>query len=226
MQELCRRFTGALPSICSLLFLAMTGLPACAVVRRVDPSGRKPLLAGMLSVAMKELAFFPRCQEAVLLRLLFRYCAALFQWQIVTPRRSIAIAQGSRSWEEWVRELRAARLLLPVGRLYSTPSAFCRAVRELAPGSVASAGDSPHHALLARIDSGKKLAPYGWVHSLVHTAAPFSRAGYGLRCWLALPHEQCEMRSLPCLAPACSGVAPPTRFLWHAVLLVQMSRMC
>ena len=41
MQLLYLRFTGALPSTCFLVFPAMTGLPACEVVRRVDPSGRK-----------------------------------------------------------------------------------------------------------------------------------------------------------------------------------------
>ena len=93
------------------------------------------------------------------------------------------------SWEDWMRELRAVRLLPPVGRLYSMPSEYYRAVRGLVPGPVASLGDSPHHLLVARIDSGKKLAPYGWVYSLVHTAAPLPRAGHALRAWLALPHD-------------------------------------
>ena len=137
-----------------------------ACLRRCTPLGfirpqTASHLAGMLGVSIRELAFFPRCREAALLRLLFRYCAALLQWQIDAPRRRMPIPWKTWSLEDWERELSAARLLLPVGHLYSMPSEYYPAVRRLVPGPAASLGDFPHHLLVARIESGKKLAPHG-----------------------------------------------------------------
>ena len=97
----------------------------------------------MLGVAIRELGFFPRCREAALLRLLFRYCVALFQWEIITPRRRMFPSRSACSWEDWLVELRAVHVLPPVGRLLQ------HAVGVLSCGSRVGAwlgcviGDSP-----------------------------------------------------------------------------------
>ena len=162
-------------------------LRSCTPIGFIRPQTASHL-AGMLGVSLRELAFFPRCREAALLRLLFRYCAALLQWQLVTPRRRMSIPWKTWRWEEWTCELSAALALQPVSRLYSMPAEYYRLIGGSVPGAAVSLEDLPHHLLAARIGSGKKLAPHGWVYALIHTAAPFSLAGHALRAWLALSH--------------------------------------
>ena len=141
-------------------------------------------LAEMLEVSIRELAFFPLCQEAAPLPL--RYCAALLQWPLVTPRRRTSITWKTWSSEDWTREFDAALLLLPVSQLFSMPSNYYQLVRGSVRGLAVSLGGLPHHLLTARMGSSKRL----WLGLLsCPHCGPFSQAEHSLRTWLALSHD-------------------------------------
>ena len=132
----------------------LTCLRRCTPLGFIRPQTASHL-AGMLGVSIRELAFFPLCQEAALLCLLFRYCAALLEWPLVTPRRRMSIIWKTWSSEDWAREFNAALLLLPLSQLFSMPSDYYQLVRGSVPGLAVSLGGLPHHLLTARMGSGK-----------------------------------------------------------------------
>ena len=100
LRSLCRCCAAWIPALAwstplRLLF-ALPGADGIALLRRCTLSGcLRPQsvthLAGLLITALRELAYFPCCQEASLLLVLFRYCVALFQWQVQTPRVQAAL---------------------------------------------------------------------------------------------------------------------------------------
>ena len=65
---------------------------------------------------------------------------------------------GGLRWEDWQLEVRNALLQPPIAQLYSEPWIYYRAVHALAPGAITSVGVLPHHELLVRFGSGRRLA--------------------------------------------------------------------
>ena len=167
------RMLFALPVADGLALLRCCTLPGC-----LRPQSITHLGGGLLIAALRELAYFPSCQEASLLLVLFRYCVA-----------QAALGSVGLRLLDWQLEVHDALQQPPIVRLYSEPWIYYRAVQGLAPGAVTSAGMLPHHELLSRFGAGRRLQPSGWVYALVRTAAPFSRAEHSLRAWLALPHS-------------------------------------
>ena len=91
-----------------------------------------------------------------MLRLLFRYCAALLQRPLVTPRERTTRMLRNLCWktwsrEDWARELSTAQMLLPVRQLYSEPSEYYRLVRGSTPNLDVSLGGLTHHVPTARM---------------------------------------------------------------------------
>ena len=80
----------------------MKGSYSCKSAHCPGASGpsRRHTSLGLLTLSLKELAFFPRCQEAYLLQVLLRYCVSLFRWPVQTPQAQEAMGQGKHSWEE------------------------------------------------------------------------------------------------------------------------------
>ena len=130
LRGLCRHCAAWIPALdwgtpLRLLF-ALPCEGGVALLRRCTLSGcLRPQsathLAGLLITALRELAFFPHCQEASLLRVLFRCCVALFQWQVQTPLVRVAMGIGGLRWEDWQVEVHNALLQPPIARLYSEP---------------------------------------------------------------------------------------------------------
>ena len=137
----------------------------------------------MLGVSIREIAFFPRCHEAAMLRLLFRYCAGLLQWPLVTPRERTTRMLRNLPWktwsrEDWARELSTAQMLPPVCQLYSEPADYYRLVRHSTLHLDVSLGGLTHQVLTARMGPGKQLAPSGWIILLppfLGQGTPFER---------------------------------------------------
>ena len=110
LRSLCRCSPAWIPALdwgtpLRLLF-AFPCEEGIALLRRCTLSGcLRPQsvthLAGLLITALRELAFFPRCQEASLLHVLFRYCIALFPWQVQTPLVRAAVGIGGLRWDDW-----------------------------------------------------------------------------------------------------------------------------
>ena len=164
--------------------------PAAATIRQMPPLAHPPPQTS-LRTDTSPTSGTPTSpsQEASLLLVLFRFCVAHFRWQVQTPRVQAALGSEELRLADRHHEVHNAMLQPPIVRLYSEPWIYYRAEHALAPGAVTSAGMLPHHELLFRFGTGRRLAPSGWVYALVRTAAPFSRAEHSLRAWLPLPHD-------------------------------------